>query len=161
MTVPNSLLPPVRVEDTGLGRYQVKVATPGAEFFADEPVTVGGLGSGPTPYDLLSAAVGACTTMTLKLYATQRAWPLHHVSVKVGHDRDPAQTPADRFTRHITLEGPLDAAQRQRLLEIADRCPVHQTLSRGARFETALSDVDCGSDPSDHMTDMRQACATD
>ena len=105
-------------------------------FLADEPVDVGGLGSGPTPYELLSAGLGACTAMTLRLYARHKRLPLKRVRVGVGHARDAKQPLPDAFLREIEIEGDLDAAQRTRLVEIANRCPVHRSLEHGARIET-------------------------
>jgi putative redox protein len=126
----------VLVQETGAGKFQVEVRTGTTRFLADEPVAVGGLGSGPGPYDLLCAALGACTSMTLRLYADQKQWPLTRTSVSVAHDKDKERKPADRFTRAIALEGALDAAQRARLLEIANKCPVHRTLESGSAVET-------------------------
>jgi putative redox protein len=127
----------VVVEDTGEGDFQVEVRAPGVHFLADEPVEAGGLGSGPTPYDLLSAGLGACTVMTLRLYARHKAWSLRGVRVRVGHAKRSTDSPPDAFVRTVELDGELDADQRRRLLEIAERCPVHRTLERGARVETA------------------------
>jgi putative redox protein len=126
----------VLVQDSGVGDFQVEVSAGGVSFVADEPVDVGGLGSGPTPYDLLSAGLGACTVMTLRMYARRKALPLRHVRVRVGHVRSAGQTPPDTFVRSIEIEGDLSDEQRQRLMEIADRCPVHHTLERGARVHT-------------------------
>src|SRR5690606_33474648 len=125
----------VLVEETGEGDFQVEVHAGGAHFLADEPVEVGGLGSGPTPYDLLSAGLGACTAMTLRLYARRKDLPLGRVGVTVGHRRDAAE-PHDHFVRDIRLQGELSDDQRSRLMDIAERCPVHRTLERGARIET-------------------------
>lgn len=129
----------VVVEETGQGAFQVEVSAGGAHFFADEPIEVGGLGSGPTPYDLLSAGLGACTAMTLRLYARRKALPLDRVRVTVGHRKVP-EAPSDRFVREIQLTGALDDDQKQRLLEIADKCPVHRTL-HGAGIETDLDEA--------------------
>jgi putative redox protein len=114
---------------------------------ADEPAAYGGTDRGMSPYGFLSAALGACTSMTIRMYARRKGWPLAHVRVDVTHDKVHAQDAAsagndriDRFTREVRLEGPLDADQRARLLEIADRCPVHRTLDRQARIETRLAD---------------------
>jgi uncharacterized OsmC-like protein len=104
---------------------------------ADEPASVGGDDSGFTPYDLLLAGLGACTSMTMRMYADQKKWPLEHVSVRLQHQKIHAQDCAecetregkiDRIEREIEITGDLDEAQRTRLMEIADKCPVHRTL---------------------------------
>ena len=112
---------------------------------ADEPAAYGGTNKGMSPYGFLSAGLGSCTSMTIRMYARRKGWPLTHVSVDVTHDKVHGQDATtetrakiDSFTRTIRLEGDLDDAQRQRLLEIADRCPVHQTLERSNHIETKL-----------------------
>jgi len=139
----------VDIRETGQGKFQAMVAAGPHRFIADEPTTVGGLGSGPSPYEFLAAALGTCTSMTIRMYAERKGLPLDRVSVNVEHERRHGQSaseagekepPIDHFTRNIRLEGPLDEAQRQRVLEIADRCPVHRTLERGATVTT--KDVD-------------------
>ena len=127
----------VMVEETGAGQFQVQVAVHGTRFFADEPVDVGGLGSGPSPYELLAAGLGACTCMTVRLYAERKGWPLERVRASVRHEKTTGQTPPDTFQRRIGFDGPLDAGQRARLFEIADKCPVHRTLEGSARVTTA------------------------
>ncbi len=114
---------------------------------ADEPLAYGGTNQGMTPYGFLSAGLGACTSMTIRMYARRKGWPLVHVSVDVSHDKVHAQDAEtskevriDSFRREIRLEGDLDADQQQRLLEIADKCPVHRTLEAGATVETVLVD---------------------
>jgi len=99
-------------------------------------VTEGGSGFGPNPYDLLAAALATCTTMTVRLYADHKAWPLEHIAVTVTHAKEVGATPADVFSRAVTLTGALDASQRERLMQIAERCPVHRTLTAGARILT-------------------------
>ena len=126
----------VVVEETGEGNFQVEVLAGGARFLADEPVEVGGLGSGPTPYDLLCAALGACTAMTIRMYARRKEWPLRRVRVCVGHARTKEEDPPDGFLREVALEGDLTDEQRSRLIEIAERCPVHASLKQGARVST-------------------------
>jgi putative redox protein len=125
-----------RVRDSGRGSLKVEVAAGGLIFPGDEPVAVGGTGTGPGPYDLLSAALAECTTLTVRLYADRKAWPLESIEVAVSHEVQAGVTPRDLFRRTVTLKGPLDDDQLIRLLEIAERCPVHRTLTAGARIET-------------------------
>ncbi|CRL09817.1 exosortase A system-associated hydrolase 2 [Phaeobacter italicus] len=116
--------------------------------YADEPLAYGGTNKGMTPYGVIAAGLGACPSMTIRMYARRKGWPLESVSVDVCHDKVHAQDalpsgPAkiDQFTRVIYLSGPLDSDQRARLLEIADRCPVHRTLEHGAKVMTRLDDT--------------------
>ena len=154
----------VLVEETGAGRFQVAVHAGGLTFLADEPIAVGGLGSGPNPYDLLGAALGACTAMTLRLYATRKAWPLARVRVRVKHIRATLET-RDRFEREVIVEGDLDEAQRAKLLDIANHCPVHTTLERGADVATVLAPhgpsgvAENLAEGDQHMRHMKEACA--
>jgi len=135
----------VLVRETGGGKLQQEILTGPHRFLADEPVKAGGLDSGPGPYDLLLAALGACTSMTLRLYADHKKLPLERVSVRLMHNRIHAEDclncetkegMVDRIDRNITMEGPLDAEQRKRLLEIADKCPVHRTLESEIEIRT-------------------------
>jgi putative redox protein len=111
-------------------------------FTADEPPGEGG----PSPYDLLVGALGSCTAMTVELYALKMGWPLEHVIVRLRHDRLHAKDSAtegpdgflDRIEREISLEGPLTAEQKQKLLEVAERCPVNRVLSSNVHVETRL-----------------------
>lgn len=116
--------------------------------YADEPLAYGGTNRGMSPYGFVSAGLGACTSMTLRMYARRKGWPLEEISVDVSHDKVHAQDalpsgPAkiDQFIRRIRLCGPLDATQRTKLLEIADKCPVHRTLEAGAKVVTELEDM--------------------
>lgn len=115
-------------------------------MLADEPAAYGGTNKGLTPYGFLSAGLGACTSMTIRMYARRKGWSLDHVSVDVTHNKvhgqdagDKGAAKIDSFMRTISLTGDLDDEQRQRLLEIADRCPVHQTLERSNHIETKLA----------------------
>jgi putative redox protein len=152
----------VMVEETGAGKFQVQVSVHGSRFFADEPVDVGGLGTGPSPYELVAAGLGACTSMTVRLYAERKGWPLRRTRVAVRHDKVDGQTPADLFDRQIDLEGPLDTEQRARLFEIADKCPVHRTLEAGARVTTEVlpppEPSPVQAEPEEHFRDMEDAC---
>jgi putative redox protein len=115
---------------------------------ADEPEAYGGTDQGLSPYGFLAAGLGACTSMTIRMYARRKGWKLRHVSVDVTHDKvhaqDAGQTnggpgeKVDRFSRLVRLEGDLSDDQRARLMEIADKCPVHRTLERGARIDTEM-----------------------
>jgi putative redox protein len=125
-------------QDIRIGRHHL---------FSDEPLAAGGTDQGPSPYELLGAAMGACTSMTLRMYAKAKGWPLQRVTVVIRHDKIHAADCAgcetkegriDRVEREIALEGPLDDAQKKRLLEIAERCPVHRTLAAEVHVVTRL-----------------------
>jgi uncharacterized OsmC-like protein/pimeloyl-ACP methyl ester carboxylesterase len=136
----------VLVRETRASPLQQEVLVGHHRFIADEPVSVGGHDSGPNPYDLLTAALGACTAMTLRLYAEHKSLPLDRVTVKLRHakvhaadcaDCEAKDTKIDRIDRAIRLEGTLDEAQRSRLMEIADKCPVHRTLTSRTDIRTS------------------------
>ncbi|MGO9486728.1 MAG: alpha/beta fold hydrolase [Rhodomicrobium sp.] len=141
-------LPPgeVAVSETRASKFQQEVCAGAHRLLADEPIAEGGTGTGPSPYHFLAIALGACTSMTLRLYADFKKLPLEKVQVRVRHAKRHADdckdcaesgTPRiDYFERFITLEGPLDAAAREKLMAIADKCPVHNTLVAGSRVLT-------------------------
>ena len=137
----------IRVSESDPGGFLQDVQNgPYHHVLADEPEAYGGTNRGLSPYGFVSGGLGACTSMTIRMYARRKGWPLDHVRVDVTHDKVHAQdagtrsdTRIDRFTRRITLEGALDAEQRARLLDIADKCPVHKTLSHSARIVTELA----------------------
>ncbi|ASP31978.1 bifunctional alpha/beta hydrolase/OsmC family protein [Labrenzia sp. VG12] len=136
----------VDVVETGQGKFQAMVACGGHRLLADEPVDYGGLDSGLSPYGFLSAALGACTVMTLRMYADRKGLQVDRIGTQVLHGKVHAADCTDelkekggridRFERLITLEGDLDEATRTRMLEIADKCPVHRTLETGAAVVT-------------------------
>ena len=135
-------------------RVRTEVQARGHTFVADEPIKAGGDDEGPTPYDLLNAALGACTGMTLRMYADRKQWPLEEVVVHLRHskihvadseadasdDRKPAAK-IDQIEREIEVLGELDDTQRARLLEIANRCPVHRTLEGDIHVVSKLREV--------------------
>jgi uncharacterized OsmC-like protein len=124
--------------------YTTQIVAGRHHLLADEPASVGGADLGPSPYDLLLATLGACTAMTLRMYADRKGWPLESVTVHLNHRREHAADAAsgegtrrlDRLERRLHVEGPLDDAQRARLLEIAERCPVHRTLENDPVVDT-------------------------
>lgn len=139
----------VHVAETGFGKFQSSVVAGRHRLIADEPEDVGGLDSGPSPYDYLAAALGACTVMTLRLYAERKGIAAGRIAATVLHDKVHAADcedcageirekggRIDRFERRIAIEGEIDAETRARMLEIADRCPVHRTLEAGAAIVT-------------------------
>lgn len=128
------------VEETRSGKFQVRIETGGLIFHGDEPLAAGGTASGPSPYDLLCAALGACTTMTIRAYADRKGLTIARVRTTVDYVKDSLTDKPDRFVRTIAIEGALDPDQHARVLEIAARCPVHRTLVGGSRVETTVPD---------------------
>jgi putative redox protein len=137
----------VIVTETSAGGYDQQIAAGHHRLVADEPRPIGN-DIGPTPYDLLLGALGACTSMTVRMYADRKRWPLEQVRVTLRHSRIHAKDCADCETgngwidhidRSVELTGDLDDTQRQRLLHIAERCPVHQTLTSEVRIATSLA----------------------
>ena len=135
---------------TVAGRFRTELNVAGHPLVADEPKSVGGTAAGPTPYDLLSAALASCTTMTLMMYARHKGIDLDAVTVRVRHDKihakdcEDCETAAgriDEFLREIVIDGGLSDEQRQRMLEIADRCPVHRTLHAEVKVRTVIAEV--------------------
>jgi uncharacterized OsmC-like protein/alpha-beta hydrolase superfamily lysophospholipase len=139
----------VVVTESGARPYGQRITAGGHQLVADEPAAVGGADSGPTPYDLLLAGLGACTAITVRMYADRRGWPLDQTTVRLRHRRIHAgdcascETPTgqlDQIEREMLFEGELTGEQRARLLAIAERCPVHRTLHSEVLISTAESD---------------------
>ncbi|MDD7909125.1 bifunctional alpha/beta hydrolase/OsmC family protein [Pseudovibrio exalbescens] len=141
------------VEETGLGKFQNMVKVGPHRMIADEPESVGGLDSGPSPYDFVSVALASCTSMTLRIYAGFKKIDLGRVRVEVAHQKLPADHcgdcgavaegktgKIDRFERTIHVEGELDEETKTKLLEIADKCPVHRTLESSAAVITKIAE---------------------
>lgn len=134
----------VVVQETGQGRFQNQVSVRHHRLLADEPASVGGDDTGPGPYEYVSAGLGACTSMTLRMYAARKKWPVDQLSVTVRHYKesdqtDPSGKPLDVFERTINIKGALDENQKARMIEIADKCPVHRTLERSAEVKTRIA----------------------
>ena len=136
----------VRVNECDPRGFLHDISAGGHSLVADEPASIGGTNRGPTPYGLLSAALGACTSMTMRMYARRKGWPVTGIRVDIRHDKRHADDAAsdgkvkiDTFERQITLDGDLNDEQREKLLEIADKCPVHRTLERSSTVTTRLA----------------------
>lgn len=138
----------VIASETGVGAHALEILAGRHRLSADEPVEAGGNDTGPNPYELLAAALAACTVMTLRMYAKHKGLAIEQIRCAVRHTKIHAEDCAecttrsgriDRFERMIEIAGPVDEATRQRLLEIADRCPVHRTLTGEIVVETRLA----------------------
>lgn len=166
---------PVTIAEAHAGSLLNYVTAGKHQSLADEPVSVGGFDAGPSPYDLVSAGLGACTSMTLRLYANRKSMDLQRVRVDVDHQRvhaadcaecvasdgDSPRRLVDTFRRRIHLEGNLDDAQRQQLMRIAEQCPVHRSLSSASTITTELADGDAldrdnGADAQQSKTEAEQ-----
>ena len=150
----------VVVQETGLGPSQMKVFTGSSTFLLDQPIFVGGPGSGPNPYDLLSAALAASAITTMRVYASGKHWPVDAIRLRVVR-RAPTAASRETFLRQILLIGALDPCQRAELLEISTRCPVFVSIGRCIDVQTVLlaskrqeePAISCG----EHMRDVMRA----
>lgn len=137
----------VTVQEAEDGVFAQAVRAGRHVLFADEPFAAGGTDTGPGPYEYLLAGLGACTSMTLRMYARHKGWGVGRITVDLAHDRvhasdcadcDQPGSKLDRIRRIIRIEGDLDDEKRRRLLEIAEKCPVHRTLTSKIHIETSL-----------------------
>jgi len=130
----------------GREHYRTEIEVGGKSVVVDEPASLGGGDSGPTPYDMILGSIGACTAMTVRMYADRKGWPLESVTVRLRQARsyqqdcedcDAQALPGITIERELVMEGALDDEQRERLAQIADRCPVKQALERGVHVQPA------------------------
>lgn len=144
------------VVNAGLSGYTQSISVGPHLLHSDEPHEFGGNDDGPNPYELLLAALGACTSMTVRMYAERKQWPLHGVQVRLAHSRihaedcttcDTTQGMLDRIDAEISLLGDLSDDQRLRLVEIANRCPIHRTLVSQVQIRTSLATASTSSHP--------------
>jgi putative redox protein len=150
------------VEETGLGPFQLRVRTGSVTFHMDEPIAVGGMGAGPNPYDLFSAALAASSISTMRVYASTRKWRLDSIRVRLVYTRN-ASPYRDAMLRQIALVGPLTEAQRNKLLQIVERCPVQLSLGRALEVRTELLseaalDHSLAETRGEHMRQIMKVC---
>ena len=134
---------PCATVESSDGTYAQLIKARVHEWAAGEPRDIGGTDNGPTPYELLLSALGACTSITLEMYAARKGWPLAKVHVTLEHSKEERAgenggKPVDMIDRIVRLEGPLDDEQRMKLIEIAEKCPVHRTLTNQININTLL-----------------------
>jgi putative redox protein len=134
---------PTATVQTSDGAYAQEIKARVHEWVAGEPLEIGGTDNGPTPYELLLSALGACTSITLEMYAARKGWPLDKVHVTLEHSKEVREgendgKPVDMIDRIVRLEGALDDKQRAKLIEIAEKCPVHRTLTNQIQINTLL-----------------------
>jgi putative redox protein len=150
------------VEETGLGPFQLRVRTGSVTFHVDEPISVGGMGAGPNPYDLLSAALAASSISTMRVYASIRKWRLDSIRVRLVYTRN-APPHRDAMLRQVALVGPLTEGQRNSLLHIAERCPIQLSLGRALEVRTellseAVLDDSLAETRGEHMRQIMKVC---
>lgn len=136
---------PTATVESSDGTYAQLVRSRIHLWSAGEPTEIGGTDNGPTPYELLLSALGACTAITLEMYAARKGWPLEKVHVSLEHSKEERfgendGKPVDMIDRIVRLEGPLDQEQRAKLIEIAEKCPVHRTLTNRIDISTMLDE---------------------
>lgn len=159
----SSLGEAIVVEETGLGPFQLRVRTGSVTFHIDEPMSAGGMGAGPNPYDLLSAALAASSISTMRVYASIRKWRLDSIRVRLVYTHNIAPH-RDAMPRQVALVGPLTKAQRNGLLQIVERCPIQLSLGRALEVRTellseAVLDDSLAETRGEHMRQIMKVCA--
>ena len=159
----------VTVESKADRPFTVTAVAANHLFFVDEPKALGGDDSGPAPYDYLLAALGSCTAMTLRMYAKRKGWPLEGIAIRLSHDRiqetdggrsEHHSSRSERITCEIELTSEIDASQREKLIKIAAKCPVHRTLLGGVQIVDRLADAPIPGNPPPDEAVETQAEAT-
>jgi putative redox protein len=150
------------VEETGLGPFQLRARTGSVTFHIDEPISVGGMGAGPNPYDLLSAALAASSISTMRVYASTRKWRLDRIRVRLVYTRN-VSPHRDAMLRQVALVGPLTDAERNKLLKIVERCPIQLSLGRALEVRTellseAVLDDSLAETRGEHMRQIIKVC---
>jgi putative redox protein len=158
----NSLGEAIVVEETGLGPFQLRARTGSATFHIDEPISVGGMGAGPNPYDLLSAALAASSISTMRVYASTRKWRLDSIRVRLVYTRN-VSPHRDAMLRQVALVGRLTDVQRNKLLKIVERCPIQRSLGRALEVRTellseAVLDDSLAETRGEHMRQIMKVC---
>ena len=131
----------ITVSERPGGKYTNEVRSSRHQLLADEPIEFGSADLGPSPFEFVCAGLGACTSITLRSYANRKDWPVTHIAVDVSHKKEihGDGVKRDVFTRVITIKGDIDETQRARMIEIANKCPVHRTLEAGSDIITKAS----------------------
>ena len=128
----------VKVRERAGGIYTQDILARDHHVFADEPESLGSADLGPTPYEFVLAGLGSCTTITLRMYVERKKWPVTHIACDVKFKKSGPDGKTNVFVREITIEGDVDEKQRARMLEIADKCPVHRLLESSSEIRTEL-----------------------
>lgn len=149
------------LDETHLGPFQIRVTTGSSTLIVDEPMGSGGLGSGPNPYDLVSAALAACSLLTMRLFATRRRWPLVDIRMRMTHHRDGLKA-RDSFLKEVLLIGKLTESQRLKIMDVGNHSPLHLSFEQEFQVKTVLLPDGVldwtATTRQEHVRDMTEAC---